>query len=423
MISDCYLKLTIGSIQTWIGCNMKTKHFYSILVVAVVSLLTFTAFSVESGDSQCKTNKDRIKFSHSFHNELVECAGCHSSVKGSKSLSVSLLPKKEDCASCHDVDDSDNCVTCHYEDVYEPLVPKKSKLIFDHNFHLTKYQSECSECHKGLDEVDYSIESSLVNPPMENCFQCHSERKVATNTCEACHTSTTDLIPVDHRVKNFVKLHKFAAERRNANCVMCHDNNTCESCHSATNRMVENNSEVNFFRPYESGVALIDGAKHQKLNKIHDLNYRYTHGIDSKGKTSECQTCHQVETFCVECHSSTGGDFAMGGIMPSTHKKPGFFTIGVGSGGGEHAKLAKRDIERCASCHDVNGNDPNCITCHMDNDGIKGTNPKTHVRNYMSNIKGDWHFDDGAVCFNCHTDSGARFRLKATGFCSYCHKN
>ena len=85
-----------------------------------------------------------------------------------------------------------------------------------------------------------------------------------------------------------------------------------------------------------------------------------------------------VETFCVECHQSENEDFAFGGIVPASHLKTTFKTIGVGSGGGDHATLAKRDIERCMACHDVNGADPTCITCHFDADGIKGTNPKTH---------------------------------------------
>lgn len=124
---------------------------------------------------------------------------------------------------------------------------------------------------------------------------------------------------------------------------------------------------------------------------MHDLNYRFTHRIDSKGKTFECQSCHQVETFCANCQAAENTDFAVRGIIPASHLKPNFFTIAVGIGGGEHAILARRDIERCTSCHDVNGSDPTCITCHLDSDGIKGTNPKTHARGFMKNENGDWH--------------------------------
>ena len=66
----------------------------------------------------------------------------------------------------------------------------------------------------------------------------------------------------------------------------------------------------------------------------------------------------------------------------------------------------------------------NCILCHVDNDGIKATNPKTHVRNFRSDLEdGDWHTDRGSVCYSCHTDANARPEgTKGIGFCGYCHK-
>ncbi|MDZ7624447.1 MAG: hypothetical protein U5J96_08410 [Ignavibacteriaceae bacterium] len=165
----------------------------------------------------------------------------------------------------------------------------------------------------------------------------------------------------------------------------------------------------------------VDGAKQQAILKVHgDFGYRYSHGIDAKGKTKECQSCHQIETFCAACHQSENRDFAMGGILPSSHLSPDFKTFGVGSGGGEHARLARRDIERCVSCHDVQGADANCIVCHLDSDGIKGTNPKTHSANYMSGERGDWHDNQGSICYNCHT-SASPMSQPTSGFCNYCH--
>ena len=110
----------------------------------------------------------------------------------------------------------------------------------------------------------------------------------------------------------------------------------------------------------------------------------------------------------------------MSGVAPASHLKPNFTTIGVGTGGGEHAILARRDIESCVACHDVQGGDPTCITCHTDNDGIKGTNPKTHPANFMHDDHGDWHNNPGSICFNCHI--GASPSTPAgVGFCGYCH--
>lgn len=399
---------------------MKIKYAYFFLISAVIFSLALTAFKFNDGTQENEQNDKVIKFSHQKHSD-ASCTDCHSSVAENTALPDAELPKKESCASCHDVEDADNCSQCHYDDVYVPLQKKRSSLIFNHRFHLQDLKNECIECHKGIETVDYSFQAVSYKPPMEKCYGCHSESKVATNVCEACHISTNNLIPESHNVSNYSKFHKFQAEKTDANCIMCHDNNSCQSCHAATNVMTEVNLANDFYKPYET-FSIIDGSKIQKISRVHDLNFRFTHGMDLKGKTSECTTCHQTETFCVTCHASNSNDFAMSGIMPSTHKNNDFLTFGVGSGGGAHAKLAKRDIERCASCHDLNGNDPACVMCHYDNDGIKGTNPKTHTSGYMKSEKGDWHFDDSSICYNCHTDSGSRFRVKGTGFCSYCHQ-
>jgi len=317
------------------------------------------------------------------------------------------------------VDNDEECSTCHYDDNYEALIKSESKLLFNHKIHLTDPDVNCESCHQGLSEVDYSWQSEGAHPPMETCYSCHNDKTVASNACESCHISTANLIPQDHKVVSFAKTHKFAAQEFNANCVMCHDNQSCEDCHVATTGITETNTLNDFYQPYYPS-NFVDGVKVQAINRVHELNYRFIHGMDSRGKTAECQTCHQIETFCAECHQAENEDFAFSGIVPATHLKSTFKTFGVGSGGGDHAILAKRDIERCMSCHDVNGSDPTCVTCHFDADGIKGTNPKTHPAGFMSGEEGDWHNDLGSVCYNCHT-SAAPNSQQTTGFCNYCH--
>jgi hypothetical protein len=200
---------------------------------------------------------------------------------------------------------------------------------------------------------------------------------------------------------------------------MCHDNQSCEDCHTATSTITETNLKDDFYQPYYPANS-VDGAKQQAITRVHELNYRFIHSVDAQGKTADCQTCHQVETFCLQCHQSDNQDFAFGGIVPASHLKSTFKTIGVGTGGGDHAVLARRDIESCVACHDVNGVDPTCITCHLDTDGIKGTNSKTHPSGFLSNEHGDWHNDAGSVCFNCHTGYSPNSQ-PGIGFCSYCH--
>jgi len=402
---------------------MKIKHFYAAIALFLISFLTIAAINSSNIDSNGKTNKDVIKFSHKAHKELTDCASCHTTVAESRSLTTRLLPEKTVCATCHDVNDEKNCKQCHYEDKYEALILKTPSLIFDHKFHLSEQKLDCEKCHKGLSDVAYSFESTESKPAMVICSDCHNGNTVAINDCESCHISTANLIPENHKEVAFMRSHKFNALKENSNCQMCHDNSFCETCHVAITMITETNSKRNFVTPF-SPHRFVDNTKQQAINRVHDLNYRYNHGIDLKGKKSECQTCHQTESFCVECHDSKRADFALEGNVPSSHKGTNFVTIGVGSGGGQHAVLAKRDIENCASCHDVQGADANCILCHIDNDGIKGTNPKTHSKSFTNEFeRGDWHTDRGSVCYACHTDASARPNgAKGIGFCGYCHK-
>ncbi len=389
---------------------MKAKHIYLILGLISIFYLGFT--DTETDDSLKNRNQSIIKFSHSVHNGMSECADCHSAVSESMDMSGSLLPVKDDCAGCHDVEDEDNCEMCHYEDVYEALIPSTSAILFNHKLHIGDQAMDCEKCHSGIWEVNYSFESSGVNPGMAVCFTCHNNTTVASNACEQCHISTVNLLPQDHMAVGFFKNHKFADED---NCIMCHEQETfCEDCHVATIGIDETNMSNDFYAPY-SPHNYVDGVKQQVITRVHDLNYRFTHGIDAKGKEHNCQSCHQAETFCAECHASADGDFAMGGIIPLSHTSPNFVT-GL-TPGSDHAILAKRDIERCASCHDVQGADPNCILCHSDPDGIKGTNPKTHASGFLNDVNGDWHTDGASVCYDCHSNTNTA----GVGFCGYCH--
>ncbi len=398
---------------------MRLKYTY--IVLGMISVVFLALFGKQPIDERT-TNKELINFSHSFHLEIAECTDCHSAVLESTSLNDRLLPDHENCESCHDeIDNDEECSTCHKNDNYEALIQDKSKMIFNHKFHIEfDINISCEDCHKGLDKVDYSFESSSLLPPMEMCSGCHNETKIASNSCESCHITTFDLIPENHRNVDFAKSHKFIALDSDANCMMCHNNFSCQECHVATNVITEINSDADFYQPYMPSNN-IDGIKQQAITRVHDdLNYRYFHGIDAKGRTSDCKTCHQVESFCSNCHQSEDGDFALTGIVPASHLQPDFKTLGVGSGGGEHAILAKRDIENCTACHDVQGADPTCIMCHLDSDGIKNTNPKTHSSNFMRGEDGDWHTNFGSICYNCHT-SASPSSQQTDGFCNYCH--
>jgi len=416
---------------------MKVSKFYLFFTAGLILFLTSTAYVIKTQNmwssqenagqaGKIQNHSKVIKFDHKLHvtDNGIACKDCHTSAVKSVSAKDNLNPVHNDCASCHDVNDQKNCNTCHFEGKYKKVKPSSFELSFSHNFHVESQNQACENCHTGLDKVKYAKESAGEFPRMENCYTCHDMQK-ATNNCEACHTNLTNLTPKDHLKPNFLNEHKvvFGVSSSNNNCMMCHSDNFCQVCHSPVNYSGDNTKE-NFYAPYytKEGVTRTDRASLQKLTTVHQINYKFNHGLDANHKGFECKTCHDPVTFCSSCHMNEGDNLT--GVMPQSHLKPGFTTLGVNTGGGLHSELARKDIESCQSCHDVQGSDPTCVKCHFDNDGVKGTNPKTHEAGFMSDEKGIWHDTPGAVCYTCHNDANARPNgIRGVGFCGYCHGN
>ena len=414
---------------------MKTAKIYLFLILGIVLFLSTTAYLVKKPAGIIESNvepvsmNDRpdnskiIKFDHKFHvtDAGIACQDCHTKATNSESAKDNLNPTMDDCAACHDVKDEKNCNLCHYDGVYKKFKTPKTELIFSHKHHIVDEKMQCMDCHKDLDKVKFSKESAAGFPNMETCYSCHNMQK-ASNNCESCHSNLTNLKPQNHLKVNFLNEHTVTdASNSKNNCMMCHSDNFCQVCHSPVG-FNGNNSKDNFYAPYytKEGAVRIDRADLQKLTTMHTLNYKFTHGLDANQKSFECKTCHDVQNFCVQCHQD-GGELITG-FTPTSHQIPNFTTIGVNTGGGLHSELARKDIESCQSCHDVQGSDPVCIQCHFDNDGIKGTNPKTHDFGFMNDEKGIWHNTQGAVCYTCHTDPNARPNGRpGVGFCGYFH--
>ena len=258
-------------------------------------------------------------------------------------------------------------------------------------------------------------------PTMTTCNSCHDDVKVS-NACESCHTDLAALRPRDHNRTDFVRRHTDAARLADASCASCHTQESCIDCHNGVDLIKVDLPGKDLMSPHAPRLSGIDRGQGKRILKVHDLNFKFTHGIAAQGKTADCQTCHSQQQFCATCHMA-GGNVNQAHFKPSTHQQAGFVTLGIGSGGGAHALLARRDMESCASCHDAEGADPTCVTCHMDADGVKGTDARTHAKGFRAGEQGSWHSDPGANCFTCHSDANARVGgIKGQGFCGYCHK-
>jgi hypothetical protein len=409
------LKPTSHSIVRRIGTGL-------LPVAACMLALIFVASS--GVVAQSKDQPTTVKFSHRFHvrDAGVACADCHTAAPASKLVSDTLLATHENCKSCHEEQLSSKCTFCHTTDdptSYTTTALPKHNLMFSHQKHVEEQKVECEKCHTGVDKAEIGIHVGI--PGMPTCNTCHNDVK-ASNACEGCHVDMAALRPREHNRTDFVREHKMIARVSTATCNSCHTQESCADCHNGSDLVKVDVPGKDLMSMRSPRLTSIDRGQGMRTAKVHDLNFKFTHGLAVEGKTSDCQTCHNKQTFCSTCHEA-GGDVNQGKFEPESHRKAGFVTIGVGSGGGVHAKLARRDIETCASCHDAQGADPACITCHMDSDGIKGTNPRTHQPGFMSGEHGIWHSDPGATCYVCHTDANARVGgVKGQKFCGYCHK-
>ncbi|MFQ5705996.1 MAG: cytochrome c3 family protein [bacterium] len=388
-----------------------TKTVWSFTILGV-ALLAWLVFSQEKP----LRHQDIIKFSHKYHQTEVEtsCVDCHTKADSSSLASDNLLPTKEDCANCHDVEDEENCTKCHFKDkeTWLPFENPGRDLNFSHQFHLTKAGASCETCHKNLNEVDFADRNSL--PAMQDCAACHNQQQAALE-CVTCHRSTLNLRPADHTA-DYLVAHKNVARMDQEACATCHTDNDCAECHEGASLLATTTgSNRDVQTPFLMSPS---GTKGLVLQRVHDLNFRFTHPLQAEGRSQECTVCHEGSNFCQTCHEAEGVDVAG---KPVWHGGPDWGALAgvVGTGGGRHAELAKRDIETCAACHNTQGDDPTCLLCHTDFDGVQGTNPKTHDSGFANRFGGgaSFHDDENALCFSCHTNT----HQAGIGFCNYCH--
>lgn len=384
-----------------------------LTIISLTLLSVVAAWTIPPDQKQDR--RKLLKFSHQYHQENVgaTCDACHTNAMTSTAAGDRLLPTMaEGCGGCHEVTDESNCKQCHFDDesTWVALEQDERGLIFNHQQHAGELKLPCSLCHGDVGKVDYS--SPANHAPMPTCMTCHDGLRAA-NTCSACHMPGTNLRPQSHGLE-FISSHKKFVVAGSNDCRTCHSEASCQDCH-----------EGGALFKFESGASprVAPGApnsdKRLTLQRVHTLDFRQTHALEARKHSSECITCHETRTFCADCHANGGVELR----VPEWHGGANWGAIAgaVGSGGGRHAEMAKRDIEQCQACHDTNGQDPNCLFCHADNDGVRGTDPKTHGSGFVNRFDegSSFHNDNNANCFACHKNTNQR----GVGFCGYCHSD
>jgi len=309
---------------------MKNISLFSIVLFAYVLMLPGLGGLQQARPVIKETSPTELIFSHDRHvvKEELECTDCHDAATESTTGKDDLLPGKQVCSDCHEVDDPDECSKCH-TDVDNAVQLNRItdyNRKFSHEKHLGA-DLECQNCHGQILTQNAGDPSTL--PTMLTCVSCHEEKRVVRE-CETCHQETDDLKPPSH-VANFVHAHSDLAPHdassvldNGLTCVTCHKQEFCQSCHEGDN--------VERF--------------------THPLNFEFTHALEAQSAEKACVSCHTEPTFCIDCHRENL-------VMPQTHTPGWSNTVD----GGRHRFEAEADLATCISCHD-NDADQVCAPCH-----------------------------------------------------------
>jgi hypothetical protein len=344
----------------------------------------------------------------------VACVVCHGSTATSEQTSDDNLPDHTICGLCHRMEQPDAaemypesaCATCHegfvggtHEGVGPPplftpdpalpgpapVVIEPARLHFSHRIHSDR-GVECTTCHIGIERATKATRDHL--PEMGTCLSCHNGRE-APDGCTTCHLQGDagrirrdlphewDLLkpsgrfrPDDHFQDQWLRHHEAAARSDEESCNSCHKPQECLDCHD--------------------GVA--------KVRELHPTDWVMTHGLEAMRTSLNCRACHDVESFCQDCHTKAA---VRPGAFPSPFADPPgslrFHPAGWGGVAGEipgpehHSHQARRSLESCVSCHEPD----DCLQCHI------VVNPHPHD---WGAAPDNFRFGqgDGRVCLTCH---------------------
>jgi hypothetical protein len=360
-------------------------HSRVVLIAVVVTVVA--ACATVTYQHTRKIIATQLNFSHKKHASEADCSDCHGDVAKSNgpTLGKFIPTGHKACADCHEdeVADKAQCKMCHIgDDKKIRLARIDRKLKFSHAAHAKRVKKGCKTCHaKAYTATQPGI--SLLPDDMNGCTDACHKKDVADLKCEMCHRDLQrqGLKPATtwSHAGNFIKRHGALAKDA-ARCATCHDQTFCGECHARTAAMP---LSIRFPEKVTSDF-------------IHRGDWLSRHSASARAEPATCRNCHGSQQ-CVACH-------ALQGLSPAAAKtgitgirqvhSPDFMQPGSA---GFHGRLARRDINRCASCHDQ-GAASNCISCHKV--GALGGNPHPvgfKWRNKTSECR------TNPMCATCHT--------------------
>ena len=385
------------------------------------ALLPPGSFDPDTGPSTTvfPAQNTTLRFNHRFHvtdeaGPKLKCITCHKTATTSQSVRDNLIPSGEACDTCHSTDHSKldkvtpgddamgQCAFCHVAykagdgNLVSPFEPPRANMVFNHAKHFAR-NIGCPQCHGDVGQLELATRDQL--PRMRGCFHCHqatnsSARGMAKGDCLTCHVATdpsqTGSVGGAGRMRtafssgemlpprwlhdaahgpDWIEHHKTVAGNDSQFCANCHKEDFCTDCH--------------------------DGRVRPR--SIHPSDYISMHPIEARMATTKCGSCHNEQSFCLQCHQRLGitmsgpADVRESGrfhppkeIWSDPPRKPG-----------HHSFEAERNLNACVSCHI----ERDCVVCHGAQGIGGGFNP--HRASFMAGCSTQFRRNP-RPCFVCH---------------------
>ena len=357
----------------------------ALLVLAAFIVVAFSATSTYWFCAEVchKVQDDSIAAYDRSSHSMVSCMSCHEPVNAdpitftlkkakalgelvmtvSNNYELPLNPESTLSLNKEEMS-SKQCTQCHSEN---RVITPSAGIIIDHKAHEDK-EIQCTACHNRVAHNESgSWQPALSNPNKGPKSVKHANYMTMT-ACFRCHT-LTDKAPVGG-IKAPGK---------------------CATCHPADFELKPpSHTEANFFPKGHAELA-VEAAKEASAGLAAQTGGESTTealALVSVESVNYCSTCHDLNTFCNDCH---------GLEMPH----PADFVK-------THGALGKKEPKVCANCHATPGvknasTTEFCNACHHP----EGDPKKPWLPQHFVVVK-----SQGAeACFQCHEPT----------YCAKCH--
>lgn len=383
------------------------------------------------------TRISNLRFSHITHRDTavrdsLTCLTCHATSDPPRRMEVAG-PDPERCVGCHahrndtHLAPTAQCRTCHAPIAEVPALPEAR---------IARFPEPAWH-----DAAEFASDHGRVGAPQDAaCAVCH-----ARESCERCHANADRLTLVtslarDPRIASLERdkradyaapashneswpaTHGTEAVKSAASCANCHTRPSCETCHaggSGTSRVAIQSlpgpgvreglgvpvaSTTRAVHPLDiirrhGSLAASNGMEcaqcHSETTcaechagsdskRFHASNFVERHAVDVFASSADCQSCHNTERFCRDCHVRSG-------IAADSRMNAAFHT-GKANWVLSHGQAARTGMESCAACH----RQSDCVRCHSATGGW-GVNP--HRPGFQASALAD---RNSASCRFCH---------------------